>query len=64
MPHLRPNNKVQGILRTAKWDPYMIYRGQSYYPHLIREFYANMDVSHRVDGIYIESFANDKNVYI
>lgn len=59
------NGDVHIMFTSVKWENYVFCKGPNYYTHLIAEFYANMEVQQRVDGIlYFSSFVNGKNVYV
>lgn len=65
MVFVPPNGDIHSLLTSNRWENYVFYRGPNYYTHLIAEFYGNMEVQQRVDGIfYLSSFVNGKNVYV
>ena len=53
------------IIMAAKWDNFVFYKGRNYYVHLISEFYVNMKVYQREDGVYyVESYVQGINLKV
>ena len=65
MVYLPNNGDVFNLFKTAKWENYVFYRGQNYYTYLVAEFYANMEIKQRLDGLYyVNSFVNGRNIFV
>ena len=53
------------ILMHSKWGNIVFYRGQSYHPHLMGEFYANMVTKKDDNGIFdISSVVNNREIHV